>query len=96
MRFHLVFYHDGVWELSRHTDRRHSTRNVYGVVNAKGDHIGPHSMRYWEARRFQESLNGVLSKRTRSKVRRERRLISRAYARAVATIMGRVAYHANA
>ena len=88
MRFRLVFCHDGVWEFSQHTDRRHSTHNAYGVVDAKGDHVGPHYMRYWEARRFQEGLNGTHSKRTRRKARRERKLIAR--------IMGRVKYHANA
>ena len=39
-------------------------------------------------RRFQEGLNGTLSKRTRRKARRERKLIAR--------IMERVKYHANA
>ena len=71
--YHLVIYHDEVWE--RVTDEealRHRVTDYkgYGVVNPDGIHVGPHTMGFDEALEFCQRLRRVTGRGDQEKFTR--------------------------
>jgi hypothetical protein len=72
--YHLMIYHDGVWE--RVTDEdglRHRVTEYkgYGVVNPDGVHIGPQYMGFDEALEFCQRLRRAAGHGDQEKFNRE-------------------------